>query len=157
MLQRGLKHRRKIILAKLKINNKITLVKYETNFSFYFFIPFLLLSHFIFSVCFLYRFLFSFLFFFFLFLPLILILVFLLLYYSLPNSFPPHQKTIKKRLKTKHLEDERKQNQRPLISFFLDAALVGGQMANMEVATLQHGGGITEDEVDGALSYSRAE
>jgi len=60
-------------------------------------------------------------------------------------------------LKTKHLEDERKQNQRPLISFFLDAALVGGQMANMEVATLQHGGGITEDEVDGALSNNLAE
>jgi len=27
----------------------------------------------------------------------------------------------------------------------------------MEVATLQHGGGVAEDEVDGALSYSRAE
>jgi len=26
----------------------------------------------------------------------------------------------------------------------------------MEVAALQHDGGVTEDEVDGALSYSRA-
>ena len=41
--------------------------------------------------------------------------------------------------------------------FFLDAALVGERTAGMEVATLQHGGGVAEDEVDGALSYSRAE
>jgi hypothetical protein len=60
-------------------------------------------------------------------------------------------------LKTKHLEDERKQHQRPFISFFLDVALVGERTAGMEIAALQHGGGVTEDEVDGALGYSRAE
>ena len=43
------------------------------------------------------------------------------------------------------------------ISFFLDAALVGERTAGMEVAALQHGGCVTEDEVDDALSYSRAE
>ena len=42
-------------------------------------------------------------------------------------------------------------------SFFLDVALVGERTAGMKVAALQHGGGIAEDEVDGALSYSRAE
>ena len=41
--------------------------------------------------------------------------------------------------------------------FFLDAALVGERMAGMEVAALQYGGGVTEDEVNGALSYSHAE
>ena len=61
------------------------------------------------------------------------------------------------RLKTKHLEDERKHHQRPFISFFLDAALVGERTAGMEVAALQHGGGVDEDEIDGALSYSHAE
>ena len=60
-------------------------------------------------------------------------------------------------MKIKHLEDERKHHQRPFISFLLDAALVGEWTAGMEVATLQHGGGVTEDEVDGALRYSRAE
>jgi len=30
-------------------------------------------------------------------------------------------------------------------------------MTGMEVAALQYGGGVTEDEVDGALSYSHAE
>ena len=30
-------------------------------------------------------------------------------------------------------------------------------MTGIEVAALQHGDGIAEDEVDGALSYSRAE
>jgi len=60
-------------------------------------------------------------------------------------------------LKTKHLEDERKQHQRPFIFFFLDVALVGERTADMEVAALQHGGGVTEDEVDDALSYIRAE
>jgi len=60
-------------------------------------------------------------------------------------------------LKTKPLIDERKHHQRPFISFFLDAALVGEQTAGMEVAALQHGGGVTEDEVNGALSYIRAE
>ena len=60
-------------------------------------------------------------------------------------------------MKTKHLEDERKHHQRHFIFFFLDAALVGERMTGVEVATLQHGGGVAEDEVDGALSYSRAE
>ena len=60
-------------------------------------------------------------------------------------------------MKTKHLEDERKHHQRPFISFFLDAALVGERTTGTEVATLQYGGGVAEDEVDGALSYSRAE
>jgi len=60
-------------------------------------------------------------------------------------------------LKTKHFEDERKHHQIPFISIFLDAALVGERMTGVEVATLQHGGGVAEDEVDGALSYSRAE
>ena len=41
--------------------------------------------------------------------------------------------------------------------FFLDAALVGERTAGMEIAALQHGSGVIEDEVDGALSYSRAE
>ena len=41
--------------------------------------------------------------------------------------------------------------------FLLDAAMVGERTAGMEVVALQHGGGITEDKVDGALSYSRAE
>jgi len=41
--------------------------------------------------------------------------------------------------------------------FFLDAALVGERTTGMEVAALQHGGGVTEDEVNGALSYIRAE
>ena len=114
---------------------------------------FLFLSHFIFSYLFSlpFPFLLSFLLLL-LFLPLILILVFLLLYYSLPTSFPPHQKTIKKRLKTKHLEDERKHHQRPFISFFLDFAMVGERTAGMEVVALQHGGGVAEDEVNGALS-----
>ena len=40
--------------------------------------------------------------------------------------------------------------------FFLDAALVGEQTAGMEVAALLYGGSVAEDEVDGALSYSRA-
>jgi len=44
-----------------------------------------------------------------------------------------------------------------LSSLFLDAALVGERTTGMEVATLQHGGGVAEDEVDGALSCSRAE
>ena len=35
--------------------------------------------------------------------------------------------------------------------------LVGEWTAGMEVAVLQHAGGIAEDEVDGALSYSHAE
>ena len=35
--------------------------------------------------------------------------------------------------------------------------MVGERMAGMEVAALQHGGDIAEDEVDGALSYNRAE
>ena len=128
------------------------------NFIFISLCFFLFLSHFIFYCLFSlpFPFLLS-LFLLFLFLPLILILVFLLLHYSLPTFFAPYQKTIKKRLKTKHLEDERKQNQRPLISFFLDAALVGERMTGVEVATLQHGGGVAEDEVDGALSYRRAE
>jgi len=60
-------------------------------------------------------------------------------------------------LKTKYLEDEHKQHQTPFISFFLDAVLVGERTAGMKVAALQHGGGIAEDEVDGALSYSHAE
>ena len=112
----------------------------------------------VFPVYFLYLFLFllSFLLLF-LFLTLILIFAFLLLYYSLPTSFPPHQKTIEKRLKTKHLEDECKQHQRPFISFLLDAALVGERTTGMEVAALQHDGGVIEDEVDGALSYNRTE
>ena len=41
--------------------------------------------------------------------------------------------------------------------FFLDAALVGERTTGMEVAVLQHGGNVAEDEVDGALNYSRAE
>jgi len=41
--------------------------------------------------------------------------------------------------------------------FFLDAAMVGERTAGMEVAALQHGGGIAKDEVDGALNYSSAE
>ena len=44
-----------------------------------------------------------------------------------------------------------------LSSLFLDAALVGERTTGMEVATLQHGGRVTEDEVDGALSYSYAD
>ena len=36
-------------------------------------------------------------------------------------------------------------------SFFLDAAMVGEWTTGMEVAALQHGGGIAKDEVDGAL------
>jgi len=40
--------------------------------------------------------------------------------------------------------------------FFLDATLVGERTTDMEVVTLQHGSGVAEDEVDGALSYSRA-
>ena len=116
---------------------------FPLSLSFYFFclfsLPFpFLLSFFIFSL-------------------LILILVFLLLHYSLPTFFAPHQKTIKKRLKTKHLEDERKQHQRPFISFFLNAALVGERTAGMEVVVLQHGGVVTEDEIDCTLNYSRAE
>jgi len=59
-------------------------------------------------------------------------------------------------LKTKHLEDERKHHQRHFISFFLDVALVGERTVGMYVAALQHGGGVTEDEVDVALSYIRA-
>ena len=35
-------------------------------------------------------------------------------------------------------------------------SMVGEQMVGMEVAALQHSGGVTEDEVDIALSYSRA-
>ena len=42
----------------------------------------------------------------------------------------------------------------PSISFFLDNDLVGERTTGMHVAALQHGGGVTEDEVDGALSYS---
>ena len=38
-----------------------------------------------------------------------------------------------------------------------DVALVGEWTAGMEVLALQHGGGVAEDEVDGALSCSRAE
>ena len=63
----GLRHRRKIILAKQNINDKIALVKYETFFLFiclYFSFVSLILF---FPVYFLYLFLFSFLFFFFLF------------------------------------------------------------------------------------------
>ena len=56
-------------------------------------------------------------------------------------------------MKTKHLEDERKHHQRPFISIFLDAALVGERTMGMEVATLQHGGSVAEDEVDSTLSY----
>ena len=39
--------------------------------------------------------------------------------------------------------------------FFLDAALVGEWTAGIEIAALQHDSGVTEDEVNGALSYSR--
>ena len=39
-----------------------------------------------------------------------------------------------------------------LYLFFLDAALVGERTTGMEVAALQHGGGVAEDEVNGALS-----
>jgi len=60
-------------------------------------------------------------------------------------------------LKTKHLEDERKHHQRPFISFLPDATLDGEQTTSMEVVALQHGSGITEDEVNDALSYIRAE
>ena len=95
----------------------MALVKYETIFLF--FILFSLSLILFFPVYFLYLFLFSFHFFFFFFFSLlILILVFLLLHYSLPTFFAPHQKTIKKRLKTKHLEDERKYHQISFISFF---------------------------------------
>ena len=41
--------------------------------------------------------------------------------------------------------------------FFLDAALVGEWTAGIEIAALQHGGGVIEDEVDGARSNIRAE
>ena len=40
---------------------------------------------------------------------------------------------------------------------FLFPRCSSGWGADMEVAALQHGGGVTEDEVDGALSYSYAE
>ena len=110
----------------------MALVKYETIFLFLYF--FLFLSHFIFSCLFFLPFPF---------LPLILIQSY---YYIIICP-----------LKTKPLIDERKQHQRHFISFFLDAALVGEQMAGMEVAALQHGGGVTEDEVNSALSYIRAE
>ena len=64
-LLRDLRHRRKIILAKQKIDDKIALVKYETIFflfiCLYFFFVSLILF---FPVYFLYLFLFSFLFFF---------------------------------------------------------------------------------------------
>jgi len=69
----------------------------------------------------------------------------------------PSENHKKRRLKTKHLEDERKHHQRPFISFFLDVDLVGQRTTGMEVAILQHGGGVAEDEVDGALSYSCAQ
>ena len=36
-------------------------------------------------------------------------------------------------------------------------SMVGERMVGMEVAALQHGGSVNEDEVGGALSYSRAE
>ena len=41
--------------------------------------------------------------------------------------------------------------------FFLDAALVGEWTAGIEIAALQHGGGVTENEVDSDLSYSNVE
>ena len=41
--------------------------------------------------------------------------------------------------------------------FLLDAAMVGERTAGMEVVALQHGGGVAEHEIDGALSYSCAE
>ena len=44
-----------------------------------------------------------------------------------------------------------------LYLFFLDAALVGERTTGMEIETLQHSDSFAEDEVDGALSYSRAE
>ena len=44
-----------------------------------------------------------------------------------------------------------------VLFFFLDIAMVGERTAGMEVAALQYGGDIAEDEVDGALSYNRAE
>ena len=38
-----------------------------------------------------------------------------------------------------------------------DVVLVGERTAGMEVVALQHGGGVAEHEIDGALSYSCAE
>ena len=38
-----------------------------------------------------------------------------------------------------------------------NAVLVGERTAGMKVVALQHNGGVAEDEVDGALSYRRAE
>ena len=61
------------------------------------------------------------------------------------------------RLKTKHFGDDSKHHKKYFISFFLDAALVGERTEGMKVAALQHGSGVTEDEVNGALSYSRVE
>ena len=83
------------------------------------------------------------------------ILIIILFFVHLFSS--PSENHKRRRLKIKHLEDESKHHQRPFISLFLDAALVGERTTGTEVATLQYGGGVAEDEVDGALSYSRAE
>ena len=118
---------------------------------------FLFLSHFICSYLFSLPFPFLLSFSSFSFFPLIFILVFLLLHYSLSSSFPPHQKAIKKGDWKPNTLKMSVNTTKDLSSLFLDAALVGERTTGMEVATLQHGGGVAKDEVDGALSCSRAE
>ena len=102
------------------------------SLSFYFFL-------FIFSTFSFSPFFFIFFFFSFNIYPYILIItLFFVLFFS-------HQKTIKKEIETKHIEDEHKHHQRAFISFFLDAALAGERTAGMKVAALQHCSGVTEE------------
>ena len=98
---------------------KIALVKYEKFFLFISLSFFLFISYFIFFCLFSLPFPFLLFFFFFSFSPFnpypcILIIT---LFFAHLFCFPSENHK-KRRLKTKHLEDERKHHQRPFISFF---------------------------------------